>query len=452
MKLMKTLILFLILAVLGTYVYFYEIKGGEEREELAKLEEQLFNFETDSVRLVEIRSIFSQFRFSKTDDGWQIEQPIKTGGDKNTIDGMISTLKNLKKVREFPVKLDDYKEYGLVGRSYLATLIFNNGTRDSVRFGDQTPVGSNVFAAKGDTIVYTVMQNAKTTVSKQLFDWRDKSIAKVKQAEVREIRLKNKNGEFHLVKEGSNWSIESPRKLKGETSEVDNILRKLENGKAKSVVSENMDNSHKYRLNKPEIEIDLYIGESKAHKNIKFSSLGKNVSNVKDDSRPQIFTVDSLFLKDLNKSLFDLRDKKIYTFNKDDIDSVIVFQGDSTVTMIKDTSDNWKFNTGEDLKTWKMNSLINNINNLSAKKFVKENAELTSKYGLKNPSRKVQLFGKNKLLVETLFGEKRDSNRIVYCPQSKMMAEVIENSYTNSEVKPKEFIEEKKTETEGESD
>lgn len=452
MKLKNTLILFLIMAVLGGYVYFYEIKGGEEREQIEKLEEQLFNFEKDSVKAIEIRSIFNQFYFSKSDDGWKIEKPVETGGDKNTIDGLVNTLKNLKKVREFPVKLDDYKDYGLVGRSYLAILIFNDGTRDSVRLGDQTPVGSNVFAAKGDTFVYTVQQNAKTTVSKKLFDWRDKSITKVKQADVREIKLKNKHGKFHLVKEGSDWNVESPKKLKGETNEITSILRKLENGKAKSVVSESMENTRKYRLNRPEIEVDLYIGESKAHKNIKFSSLEKNISNVKDDSRPQVFSVDSLFLKDLNKSLFDLRIKKIHSFNKDEIDKAIVFQGDSTITMLKDTSDNWVFSTGENLKTWKMNSLINNINNLSAKKFIKENAELTSKYGLKNSSRKVQLFSKDKLIVETLFGEKRDQNRVVYCPQSKLIAEVQEYSFTNAEVKPKDFIEDKGTETEGDSD
>ena len=452
MKLMKTLILFLILAALGGYVYFYEITGGEEREELEKLEEQLFNFETDSVKEIEIRSVFSQFKFRKTDDGWKIDQPVETGGDKNAIDGLVSTLKNLKKVREFPAKLDDYKNYGLVGRSYLTTFTFNDRTRDSIRFGDQTPVGSNIFAAKGDTFVYTVQQSAKTTVSKQLFDWRDKSITKVKQADVREIKLKNKHGKFHLVKEGSNWNIESPRKLKSETSEVNRILRKLENGRAKSVVSETMDNARKYRLNRPEIEIDLYVGESKAHKNIKFSSLEKNVSNVKDDSRPQVVTVDSLFLKDLNKSLFDLRYKKITSFNKDEIDSAVVYQGDTTITMLKDTSDNWTFATGEILKSWKMNSFVNNINNLSAKKFVKENAEFTLKYGLKNPSLKVQLFNKNNLIVEIVFGEKRDSNRIVYCPQSKIIVEVIEYSFTNSEVKPNDFIEEKKNETEEESD
>ena len=161
--------------------------------------------------------------------------------------------------------------------------------------------------------------------------------------------------------------------------------------------------------------------------------------------------MDSLFLKDLNKSLFDFRDKKIFTFNKDDVDKVVVHQADSTVTMLKDTSDSWSFSSGETLKDWKMNSVINNINNLAAKKFVQENTKSTSKYGLNKPERKVQLFGNNKLIVETLFGEKRESNRIVYCPQSKIIAEVQEYSFTNSEVKPKDFIEEK-TESEEESD
>jgi len=451
MKLMKTLILFLILAALGSYVYFYEIKGGEERDKIAELEEKLFIFEKDSVVAIEIRSIFSQFHFSKTDAGWKINKPVETDGDKNTIDGLVTSLQNLNKIREFPVKLENYKDYGLVARSHLAILIFSDGTRDSVRIGDQTFDGNNYFAAKGDTFVYTVPQTVKTNVSKQLFDWRDKSITKVKQSEIREIKLKNKHGKFHLIKESNDWKIESPRKLKGEKSSIDNLLRKLENGKAKSVISEMMESEGKYSLSRPAIEIDLYIGESKAHKNIKFSSLKNNVSNVKDDSRPQIFTVDSLFLKDLNKSLFDLRDKKIFTFNKADVDKAIVHQGDSTVTMLKDTSGTWTFSTGETLKEWKMNSIVNNINNLVAKKFVKENAEKTSRYGLQNPERKVQLYSKDNLIVETLFGEKRDNNRIVYCLQSKIIAEVQEYNFTNAEVKPKDFIEEK-TETDEESD
>lgn len=452
MKLIKTLILFVIFAALGAYVYFYEIKGGEEREKQAKLEEQLFNFEKDSVKSVEIRSVFNRFHFTKTENGWKIIQPVETEGDKSTIDGLITTMKGLKKNREFVVEKDEYKNYGLVGTSYLVILEFNDGTRDSVRFGDQTPVGSNVFVTKGDTFVYTVPQHNKNTVTKKLFDWRDKSVAKIKQSEVREFKLKNKKGKFHLVKESGKWNIESPKKISADESAVNAILRKFENGRAKSVVSESLDNLRKYRLNRPEYEIDLYLGESKAHKKIIFSSLENNVSNGKDDSRPHVFTVDSLFLKDINKSLFDLRNKKLTNFIKDNIDSAVVYQGDSTVVMVKDTSNNWQFKSGEKIKSWKISSFLNTINNLRAKKFVKEKIKSTRKYGLDKPLRQIQLYQNNKLINEILIGEKRDANRIVFCPQTEIVAEVQNSSLTNTEVKYKDFVEEKKTNTEEDSD
>ncbi len=448
MKLMKTLVLFLIFAALGGYVYFYEIKGGEEREEQAKLEEKIFNFENDSVRAIEIRSIFDNYYFSKTEDGWDITKPVETGGDKSTIDGLVNTLQNLKKDREFSVKEDDFKNYGLVGRSHLVTLFFNDGSRDSIRFGDPTPVGNNVFTTKGDTFIYTVPQNNKNTVTKKLFDWRDKSITKIKKSEIRELQIKNRKGIYNLVKEGNNWNIEKPGKFRADDSAVNSILSKLENGKAKSVISENLDNAKKLRLNRPEIEVDLYLGESKAHKKIIFSSLLNNVSNVKDDSRPQIFTIDSLFIKDFDKSLFDFRDKKITNFVKDNIDSVAVYQGDSTVVMVKDTSNNWKFSTGEMLKSWKMNSVLNAISNLSAKKFVKENVKSSTKYGLINPERKLQFYQNHNLIIEILFGELRGDNRIVFNPKGQIIAEVANNSYKNTEVKYSDFIEEPKEEPE----
>jgi len=441
---MRTLVLFIILVALGAYVYFYEIKGGEEREELAKQEEQLINFDKDSVKTVEIRSVFSQFTFTKSEDGWEIEKPVKTGGDKSAIDGLINTLKNLKKDRQFTVSKDNYKDYGLVGRSHLVILEFNDGTRDSVRFGDKTPVGSNVFVTKGDTFVYTVPEHNKTSIAKQLFDWRDKSIAKVKESEVREFRLKSREGNFHLVKDGINWNIESPRKLRADDNAVNNLLRKFENGKAKSIVSENLDDPSKYRLNRPELEADLYIGESKAHKKIIFSSLINNVSNVKDDSRPQVMTVDSLFIKDLDKNLFDLRNKKLCELVKDNVDSAVVFQSDSTFVMVKDSSNVWHFSTGELIKEWKMNSFINNFVNLTAKKFVKENITSTKNYGLDKPQRQVQFYQKGNLLTEVFFGEKVGDNYIIFSPQTKIVAEVANYTFNNSEVKPKDFIEVKK--------
>ena len=143
MKIMKTVVMLLIVAVLAAYVYLYEIKGGEEREKAKELSEKILNFEPDSVQTVEIRSLMGMYRFERQGGLWRIARPVKTGGDKNTIDGLLTTLSNMKKEREFSIRQKDKPQYGLVGRSTLAILVMKDGSRDSVRFGDETPVGSN---------------------------------------------------------------------------------------------------------------------------------------------------------------------------------------------------------------------------------------------------------------------------------------------------------------------
>jgi hypothetical protein len=448
MKIYRTLVLLIVLIALAGYVYFYEIKGGEEREKQKEIEEKVFNFETDSVDLVEIRSIFNRFTFERSGEEWLIKHPVETDGDKSTINSMLNSLKNMKKEREFTIKDGDQKDYGLVGRSLLVIMQFNNGIRDSIRFGDQTPVGNNVFAGRGDTTVFMVGSSVKQSAEKQLFDWRDKSVAKVELNDVREMHLKNKNGRFAFVKEGTEWRITEPRQVNAETYQVNNIVRKFENSKVKSVVSESLENPSKYGLNNPEYVIDLYIGEGKAHKQIIFSALEDNSAYGKDDSRPHVFTVDSLFIKDLNKNLFELRDKKIIaSFNRDLIDSIEVNQGDSLITFTKDTSGTWSMeNVDGSLKSWKMNSLLSNLTNLKAEKFIEENVRSTRKYGMQSPVRTVRIYSKGKMQGELFLAEPESDQYIAFCPGSGIVAEVTEMSYNNFEVKTGDYLETPKEE------
>jgi hypothetical protein len=444
MKLLKTLVFFIILVALAGYVYFYEIKGGEERDKIKKLEEKVFNFEKDSVRAIEIRSALKQFYFEKVEDGWKIFRPVETDGEKTTIDGLVNAMRDLKKVREFDIKKDDLKDYGLVGRSTLVILIFNDGSRDSVRFGDDTPVGSNVFANKSDTLVYMVASYTKNHATKNLFDYRDKSITKVKRTDIREFRVKNENGKFYLLKEGNDWFLKEPKETKADNSTVSSFLSKMEHGKAKSVVSELLENPQNYRLQKPNFEIDLYLGESLAHKRIIFSSLHDNISYVKDASRPHVFTVDSVFIGDINKNLFQFRDKSFAEYNKDKADSVVVAQGDSLLTFTKDTSDTWLLASQKKVKTWKMNSLLNSIKNLKAKKFLMENISTTTALGLANPERIIRVFSNGDKIQELRLAVAGDDQKVAFCTHSQVVAEIEQSTYNNFEVKISEFLEEEK--------
>jgi hypothetical protein len=449
MKIFRTLGLFIILIALSAYVYFYEIKGGEEREQQKSFEEKIFHFENDSVDVVEIRSIFNRFQFERKGGTWVIQDPVKTDADENNINGLLTTLSGITKQREFAIKEGDQKNYGLVARSILVTVQFNNGQRDSLRFGDQTAVENSNYAGRGDTLVYIVSGSSKSAVEKQLFYWRDKSVSKIDQKNVVEMRLRNKNGAFTFVKEGMEWKMTEPRDVPAENLAVNAMLRKIQNDKVKSIISEDFSNPDAFGLRKPGFVVDLYIGEGKAHKQLMFSFLKGNVSNGKDSSRPHVFTVDSTFIKEFDKSFFDLRDKKIVTFfNREKSDSVVVEQGDSLIAFVKDSSRTWVMAGNETkIKSWKINSLLGNIFNLKAEKFLLEDVSSTREYGLSRPDWIVRIFSEGRQDIEVLFSSPKKEQYVVFCPDSKIVGEISETSFNNLKVNMEEFIE-KETGTE----
>jgi hypothetical protein len=441
MKWMKNIVLFVLLLILAAYVYFYEIKGGEKREQEKQQADQVFQLEPDSVKSLEVRSALGRFLFQREGDQWQILEPVMTDAEKSAITNVLSTLKSLKKERVFTVQKNELPSYGLVGTSTLVLFELTNGKRDSVRFGDETPVGSSAFADKVDTVVFTIPSYAKRNFIKTLFDWRDKSVTKVKQADVKEIHLQNPQGSFRLVKEGSDWQLKSPLQVKADNNTVSSILSKMEFGRATAVVSETFDKPAEYRLIKPAYQVDMLVGESRAQKSIILSDLKNNAAYAKDMSRPQVMTVDSLFIKEINKSLFQLRDKKIAEFDRDHADSVIVSQGDSVFTFTKDTSSVWYLAGNKKVKNWKINSFLNTLNSLSAKKFLIENVGSTNQYGLSKPDRKVAVYRKGTKILDVFFSAPEKDLKVAFSPNSRIVAEIEDSAYNNTKVVRSEFVE-----------
>ena len=292
-----------------------------------------------------------------------------------------------------------------------------------------------------DTIIYTVPAYTKNSIDKSLFDWRDKSVIKVDRNNVRELHLKNGYGRFELAKEGSGWYLKKPIEAKADNSNISSILSKLENGKAKSVVSETMNSAAEYDLNKPYYEVDLLVGEGRARQRVIFSKLEENSAYGKDDGRPQVFTVDSTFLKPFDKTLMDLRNKKFAEFKKDNADKIEAWQGDSLVTLIKDTSNTWMIRDTVKCKTWKVNSYLNSLTGLTAKKYIAENVSESSKYGLSKPQRKIIVYTNGVPVADVAFGEKIDDRVVVLSRHTKTIAEIDNSDFEKVEIKEDEFKE-----------
>lgn len=420
---MRKTIFFLIIAIgLAAYVYIYEIKGGEERRKEKESAEKLFDFPKDSINYLAINSPKGNFIFEKKDK-WQITAPVQTQADESNINILLNTLTSTKKTKTFSIAADKRNAYGLNSSALRIKFGSASGNEQHVTLGENTSIGSNLYASIEDTVVHLIANSIRNQANKNLLEWRDKSVLHFKREDVREFRLHNPAGTFFFVKEGNDWSLKEPMQTRAENGKVNELLNKLQNGKIKSVVSEESKNLEKYGLSRPAYVTELFLGEEKAKTEVIFSSLKGNKAFGKDGVRPHIFTLDSLFLKPFRYTLFNFRDKKFAKFEAAPADSISMLYRDSLMSFVKDSANKWIFYGGEKAKSWQIRNILSTVSNLQARKFVAEKAGNTKVYGLQQPVGSIRVFTGNVELCVLDIG--KEKGKYVYAKSSLSPAVVL---------------------------
>jgi len=412
MSFKTTGILAIILLLLGAYYYFFEVVKHEEKEKQKEAALQVFDFETDSVDAVTVKNQYGEFEFQKVQGEWRITKPLTTGADENLVTSALNNLKNAKKDKEFSVLPDAKKDYGLGSRAVEVKITLDDGSTDSLFIGDDTPVGSSVFAAKGDTMVYTVPQNIKTSLDKKLFDWRNKNLLKFQRNDVQRLVIHKPGQTNEFEKTGSSdWTfstIERP----ANTGVVNGIISKLENNKAKAFVDEEGTQLNKYGLKNPRYQIDLYLGEDKGKKSLAISNKVNNKYYAKDESRKPIFEIDSALVKDIRKPQSDFRDKNLVKFDQNAVDRAIIQYNNTMLSCVKDTAGEWYLDEPERplLKKNELTRFLSTLRFSNISEFVADGKINPGKYGLKNPNLEIQLYVGESSIVDVKFGNIKDTN------------------------------------------
>ncbi len=410
----NTIILVVIALALGAYVYFGEIKGGEKRAQEKAKAEKLFTVEKDSIDHIIVNQHGRVYEFKKVNGSWEILKPVKTDADESPINSLLYNIKDVRKIRTFKVSKKDLSKYGLGTENAIVLTFSGKGIPPiTVKVGDNTPVGGNVFVAKNDSEIVIVASSLKNSLNKSLFDWRDKKALRFEKDKIVEIKLKNPHGTFDFVKEGNDWKITKPIQTKGENANINSILNKLEFGRIKSVAAEHPKNLYRYGLKPPAFRIELFAGKEKARMGVAFSAPQHgDVIYGKDDARPYVFTVDTFFVKPFNKKLFDYRNKKITQFDRTKADRINLLYKSNLMIFEKDSANTWRLSTGEKAKSWKITNILLAVNNLKATAFVTDHPKSLKPYGLLNPVGRIEVYAGNKKLIELDIGKKKNAKLI----------------------------------------
>jgi len=220
---------------------------------------KVLEFEVDDIDNVKIVEGTKELEAQKSGDEWQLKKPVDTKADSSEISSFTSAIR-FARVNTFPDPPVDAKTAGLDAPALKITLHDNKAKADRTLLIGKTSSTDRYYArdASRETI-FIIDKEITEKARKPVFDWRDKSIAKIDRDKIDKIEILRGTEMITLLKSGSDWKLPDEKKLQWD--KVSGMLNALDFEKAKDILDAPKGFST-YGLDKPKLEVVLRQGSN----------------------------------------------------------------------------------------------------------------------------------------------------------------------------------------------
>ena len=387
----------IVLVVLAGFVYFYEIRGREAREEAERVEGLLLDFDTESVQGITLETAEGLVEIARGEGGWRIVQPYTLAADDTAVDSLLRQLASAGQERLVMEDAGDLVPFGLEAPPVRLALLLDDRETLSLRVGGGTPVGYNVYVMRGDERdVYMTPAALKDNLDKSLFDLRDKQVLSFEDSEVEGIDIVGDSFEVSLRREAetaegvsNEWQITAPSSARADADVVSTALRRLRSDKATAFVAErpSEDEIEAFGLAEPLFSFTIWTaGEASQTIDIGVESGEPSGLFARRRGSDPVFVipeslVDALIPDDMNA----LRNKSLVHLGRDRITAVELDQKGQSLRLER-RGDEWRISDPRELEADAsgVSNLLTSFLNLSAEDFAEGSVDDTE-YGLGTP-------------------------------------------------------------------
>lgn len=367
-----TLVLVAVLAGLGGYIYFVEMKRDPAATEAkAKAFEGVA---ADDIEDVTIRSADGETtHVTKEGDGWKLVEPVDTSADAgeiSTITGALATLDIQRVVEE---KAADLKPYGLEqARIDVSFRKKGDGTVRRILIGDKTPTGGELYAKLPDQPrVFLVSSYLDASFNKGTFALRDKRVLGMARDKVDGLEVTAGATTLQFAKRDTEWMVVKPVRARADYAAVEGAIERLNSVQMQTIADPAPTNVATYGLDAPIATITASMGSARATLTLGAMD-GANVF-AKDSSRPMVFTVAPTVQTDLVKEAGEYRRKDLFDARSFTATRAEFTRDGATVVLEKTTDkggkDVWKTGSGTTLDLAKAEDILTKVSGLRALSF-----------------------------------------------------------------------------------
>ncbi len=391
-KYLNTLVALVLLGALaGFYEYYSRRKASEAPKTETKPEEKVLGVESSKITAFTLKPRDGDpVTCQREGSAWKITAPASLPADSNTISTMLDTLTSATVEDVIDAKPSDLKPYGLDPPSETVEVTTSaKPAKSDLLLGDETPTGGGVYAqVAGNPRVIKLASYVRNSLTKKLFDLRDRHVVTIKPDQVQKIEVTVKGSSYTLVKNPEGvWDLDLPPAVRADSFSIDSLMNQLRDAQMQSVVEEKKQNTGRYGLNAPALTMAL-SGPGSVEK-IVLGAQGKGADSGRyyamASTLQPVFTLGSDFFSQFNKKPQDFRDKDLFSFSTFDTKHVEITTPKGH--QVFDLQNNkWKQTapSAKDIPTDKMQDVLNELRDLRAASFPKGVSVAAA--GLNNPA------------------------------------------------------------------
>jgi hypothetical protein len=227
------------------------------------------------------------------------------------------------------------------------------------------------------------------------------------------------------LKKNKEWEILQPISTRADAWVVDNLLRALTTLKAARRYSEKPPGGPEFGLDPPRVRISFLTQGKRSELLVGNKTVVGNDYYVKVSKSPDLLLVSDFSIQDLDRNLFDLREKKVFSLALDRI-RIVEVHGPVKNFYLEKTPEGWKEKGGSGgiLDSKRVGSFLDEWLQLRVKKFAGPGIDLPQ-WGLKNPSYQIRLLSTDKNAPEEVLSLGKEAAEKGLCAKSTLHSEVF---------------------------
>ena len=415
MNFRTTLIIIVLLAGIGgAYFLFFQESADEMPNEKQRIH-QVYGIARENVQQAEISFVDAAYQDLKlvkgTTGNWQLENPFHADADGEKVDQMLDDILN-KRVKQ-NLEVTGLTQYGLDTPSITLTL-WTAGTSPAATFliGKKAINFSVYVKEKSEAHIFLIESSALDDLTKSPTDLRSRSVIKFSTETVSNIRIQHRDKGLtsqpitvNCEKRGDTWLVTHPIEAKADAEEIETLLSELRALQVSTFEADTVEANVPVRLENsgldaPRLQIELIDGDKTYALHIGSAVPSEDGTQervyVKSVHQDAIYTVSDDIYKLLNKSAFDLRDKRVIDFQRTDTVRFAIFtrrqQDEEKTVGTKNYDNTWELETSTGkikADAAAVDDLLFGVDSLEAAAFVDKPVNSLASYGLALPSIKV---------------------------------------------------------------